>query len=94
MANDPFYKRCCITHRMDCKIEWHHAIQYKRRQLNEKWAIVPLSEEVHKMADNHDIKEKILHVALNRATDDDLKKYSKAVNLIELRNNLNKIWGK
>lgn len=92
MAADPFYKRCCITGSMRGKIEWHHALIFKGRQVNEKWAILPVSKEVHASVSNPKIKQYLDWIMLNRATDEQLKKYSKAVDLIAERDRLNKIY--
>lgn len=92
MAADPFYKRCCVTGSVGSKIDWHHNLIFSGRQVNEKWAILPLSKHIH---DNvwkyRDILDWIM---LNRATDDQLKKYSKAVDLVKRKKQLNEKYGK
>lgn len=49
IAADPFYQRCCITGAMakNTKIEWHHNLIFAGKQVQEKWAILPLVESVH-----------------------------------------------
>ena len=90
LANDPFYKRCCVTRDIG-KIEWHHNFTWRGRQLNERWCILPLIDWVHeKIIAYKDICDWIM---LNRADDETLKKYSKAINLIEKRDRLNKKHG-
>ena len=91
MANDPFYERCCITGRKDEKIDWHHNLIFAGRQINEKWCILPLITSVHERIIAY--KEKCNWIMLNRGTDEQLKKYSKLINYIELRDKLNKKYG-
>lgn len=88
MSADPFYKRCCITGRTD-NIQWHHAWIWKNSQLQEKWAILPVCEAIHILARRKDTKEKLDWIALNRADDATLRKYSKAEDLIKKRDRLN-----
>lgn len=93
MARDPFYKKCCISGRLatNTKIEWHHNLIFAGKQVQEKWCILPLAEELH-----HNIvkyKEKCNWIMLNRATDADLERFSKAVNYKAMRDNLNKKYG-
>jgi hypothetical protein len=92
MANDPFYKRCCITGRMDEKIDFHHALIFAGRQVNEKFCILPLAQSVHKEIEKH--KMKCDWIMLNRGTDDELIRYSKVEDLIHKRFRLNEVFGK
>lgn len=97
MAEDPFYKACCfhrINHGPRIKIEWHHNLIYAGSQLQEKWCILPICEPIHKQADHHSIREELDWIMLNRADDETLKKYSKAVDLVAKRDRLNKRYGK
>lgn len=75
------------------RITWEHALIFGGRQIDESWAIVLLCERHHGVnsyQDNGDLqKEKNVWIALNQATDDELQKYSKVVNYVELRNRLN-----
>lgn len=90
MANDPFYSRCAITG-ASVNINWHHNLEYKGKRVNEKFAIIPLTKWVHDNIATH--KEKVDWLMVNRATDEELKKYSKAVDYIALRERLNKKYG-
>lgn len=94
MCKDPYYQYCCYTglKKGEVKIEWHHNLQYAGRQVNEVWAILPLSEAIHIQARNTKIKEKLDWIMLNRATDEELMKYDRA-NLIEKRAMLNRVYG-
>ncbi len=94
MAADPFYQKCCISGRLatNTKVEWHHNLIYAGKQVQEKWCILPLAEQIH-----HDIvryKEKCDWIMLNRADDATLIRFSKARNLIRERDMLNKRYGK
>lgn len=56
LADDPFYKQCALTGRRDEKIDWHHAFIYAGRQVNERWAIIPLLRSVHERAHEPELK--------------------------------------
>lgn len=93
LAADPFYDRCCISgvSKLHTKIDWHHNATWQGRQLQEKWAILPLARDIHDNIVRY--KEKCDWIMLNRADDDTLRRYSKAVNLIAKRDTLNKKYG-
>lgn len=97
MEQDPFYQRCCVTGIRKgpyTKIDWHHnLVSYlngNKGRVNEKWCILPLYEDVHKMVSRKDIKEYLEWIMLNRADEETLKRWSKVENLIEKRDKLNK----
>ncbi|MCL5435934.1 MAG: hypothetical protein M1275_02540 [Patescibacteria group bacterium] len=76
LAGDEYYQ-ICSRRDENCsgRITWEHAFTYAGRQINEKWAIIPLCENHHlgKL-----LNKKINHrIALARATKEDLKKYPK-----------------
>lgn len=75
-----------------------HALIYGGRQIDEAWAIVFLCAYHHAVDEYQDCgdlqKEKNVWIALNQATDDELKKYSKAINYIRMRDILNVKYGK
>ena len=82
MATDPFYARCCITGALakDTKVDWHHNLIFAGRQVQEKWCILPLAKHVHDYIVKY--KEQCDWIMLNRADDDTLRRFSKAINLI------------
>ena len=88
---DPFYKKCCITGRSDEKLEWHHNLIYAGKQVNEKFCILPLLQSIHREIVKY--KEKCDWIMLNRATDIELEKYSKAIDYKQMKVNLNKKYG-
>lgn len=87
MAQDPLYKICLrnlIFEDHICEpdpimgklIEWEHAMYYAGKQIQERWAIIPICWYVHRGGELD--KEKNRFLALNRASDEDLEKYPRA----------------
>ena len=93
MASDLFYKRCCLTGQITAKIEWHHNLIYAGKQVNEKWCILPISHAMHELSKDQTVRERLDWIMVNRATTDELKRYSKAVDLQRLKNRLNRKFG-
>lgn len=83
LKDDPYYKTCARFKEKTCKgrITFEHAFIYAGRQINEKWAIIPLCEYHHAVGlyqDNGDLNKELNQMlALRRATDEDLLKYPK-----------------
>lgn len=96
MAKDPYYKKCAVRGFSTCdgRIEWHHGIIYAGRQLNEKWAILPLCHLHHDRVCVEPYKSYILWTILERATEQELIAVSKAINYIDLREKLRKEYAK
>lgn len=80
MDADPWMHRCCITGETRGKIEWHHALIHAGRQVNEAFAIVPLSQAIHERVHEQIIKDLVDWIVWNRATDEQIRYYSRAVN--------------
>jgi hypothetical protein len=78
MLKDKFYKKCCVSGRKDERIEWHHNLIYASKQIQEKFCILPLLKSVHRDIVKH--KEKCDWIMLNRASEQQLTKYSKVIN--------------
>lgn len=76
MSEDEYYTRC-VRANSDCggRITWEHAWIYGGRQIQEKWAIIPLCV-AHHLGDKLD-KHENQRIALRRATEEDLLKYPK-----------------
>lgn len=91
MEIDPYYSKCCITESTSEKIDWHHNLIYAGSQVNEKFCILPLARSIH--TDIVKYKEQCDWIMCNRATDEELRRYSKAINYINERERLNKIYG-
>lgn len=79
------------------RITWEHTLIYGGKQIDEVWAIIKLCEFHHSVdnfQDGGDLNKEInVWIALNRATDEELKKYSKAIDYIRMREVLNKKYG-
>lgn len=96
MENDPFYQQCCITgkNRLQVKIEFHHNLIFRGRQISEKFCILPVSKDIHDNQGKREIKDKLNWIMLNRATEEQLEKYSKCVDYKRMLKVLNKKFGK
>lgn len=92
LANDPYYKKCCLSGVMNEKIDWHHNFNYASKNINEKWCILPVANSIHQYHQGitSEVKEKLNWIMYNRATDEELKKYSKCKDLIREKERLNK----
>lgn len=79
------------------RITYEHSIIYAGRQLDETWAIIKLCEchhGVNTYQDGGDFnKERNIQIALNRATDDELRAISKSTDYLALRDRLNNKYG-
>lgn len=93
MAADPYYKKCCLAHYGTClgRIEWHHSLIYGGRQVQQKFAILPACHFHH--ASVAYFNDEFVRVALNRATDEELRGISKAIDYLKERERLNTIYG-
>lgn len=97
MSNDPFYKQCCLGPYLgNCEgvIQWHHHLTFGGPQLSMKWAILPVCQFHHDQARNTFINERLLWIALNRASSEEIKAVSKAIPYQNRLEWLNKIYGK
>lgn len=99
MAADPYYKTCArsnLLHDHMCKpdpvtgklIEWEHTLIFASKQVQKKFAIIPICWYVHRGPAL--VKEINVWIALNRATDEELREISKVVNYFRERERLNK----
>lgn len=99
MDSMPFYHMCALRGYGECegRITWEHAIIFAARQLNLLWAIVPLCERHHGVGRWMDAgtldKNRNVWVALNRATEEELRAVSKAKDWLRERARLNAIYG-
>lgn len=97
---DPRYRICALCgikgHVCGGRITMEHALIYAGKQIQEKWAIVPIcaaGQEVDEYQDAHTMnKEMNQWVALNQAKDEELLKFNKT-DFIGLRNRLNNKYG-
>lgn len=98
MSDDSFYSTCCYDlffGDCDCdgRIEWHHHLKFQGTRVNEIFCILPLCQKRHRLADTSDTKMKLDWIMLNRATDEQLEKYSKAENYFDKKERLNNVYG-
>jgi hypothetical protein len=102
MLMDPFYKICArnaVLKDHDCKgrITWEHTLTYAGRQIQKPWAIIGLCEWAHSVNNHQDgpglNKEKNIWIALNRASEKELREVSKAIDYIRWRSILNERYG-
>lgn len=49
LTADPFMKTCALQG-LGCegRIEWHHAVSYAGKRINELWSIIPLCQYHHR----------------------------------------------
>jgi len=82
ILEDPYYE-ICIRDNCDCKgrITLEHALYYARKQINEKFAILPVCEFHHKVGifqNNGDLDKRFHeYIAIGRMTKEDVAKYPK-----------------
>ncbi len=96
MNEDPFYKLCCF-HRIDhgptVRIERHHNLIFAGKQVQEKWAILPICQAVHEKANEKHIRERLDWIMLNRAPEERLRYYGKVINFFFRKGQLNTQFG-
>jgi len=75
MALDHYYLTCARADTGECsgRITWEHAFIFAGKQINEKWAIIPLCHYHHLGAGLE--KEINQLISLRRASAEDLAKY-------------------
>jgi len=79
MAEDPYYRRCCITGIHDgapmyigkgktdrYRVQWHHNLMFAGKQVQERECILPILEEVHYKARSRAVRDKLDYVMLLR----------------------------
>lgn len=103
MDADPYYHTCARKAYLDdhmCErnplkpwqvVEWEHALYFGKNKVQKKFAIVPLCWLTHTGPEKN--KEIAVWIALNQATDEELKSISKTVDYIKEREWHNNIYG-
>jgi len=76
MSEDPYYKVCARSN-SECegRITWEHTLLYAGKQIQEKWAIIPLCW-YHHLGDGLN-KKANRQIVLIRVTEEALIKYPK-----------------
>lgn len=93
------YYRCALLGHSECggRITWHHAVTFKGKQVQLRWAILPVCERHHGAGKFMDAgtfdNEVLLWVALNRASEEELWAISRVVNYPRERYRLNDKFG-
>lgn len=101
LAADPYYAVCARKglheHKCGGRITWEHALIYAGRQIQERWAIIPLCSKAHNVGrwqDCGDVDKSLNHwIALSRATDAEILSICKAKDYFLYRDFLNKKYG-
>lgn len=107
ILSDPFYDYDCITgerfNEWDkdpanklgmTRRELHHNLKFASRQISEKFCILPLRKSTHMQAENKKIKAQLDWIMLNRMTQEELTRYSKAIDYRLQLAALNNMFGK
>ena len=76
ISEDPFMAKCCYTGETQ-DISWEHCWIYAGKQINERWAIVPLVRRLNTSGMLPEIKNFCRWVSIMRASKEDLEKYPK-----------------
>lgn len=87
---DPFMDECCICGKNP---QWHHNFEYGRKAVNEAWCILPLCHEHHQMVRQVPFRRLLDWAMYNRATKEDLVRYSRVMDYKARLVWLNKIFG-
>lgn len=98
---DPYYKKCAraglFGHECGGRITFDHCIIYGNKQLQKKWAILPVCEKGHgvgRFQDRGDLLREVhTWMALNRATRAELMEISKAIDYENMKDWLNLKYG-
>lgn len=98
MSQDKFYSKCCIADETcNGKIDWHHNLRSyingNKGRVNEKFCILPVCKSHHNKADTTEVKEKLDWVMWNRASEQQIIYYSKAISYQQIKQYLNTKYG-
>lgn len=73
-------KYCDLKGIKETKVEWHHALKYAGRSMQEEYSIIPLCSEHHRGAlgtIHSDVKTYSEYLAISRGINELTKKYPK-----------------
>lgn len=78
ILNDPWYKTCCYPNCMR-PAELEHALYYAGKKIQDKFAIIPVCANHHRLDNNGKPVDKRYHeyIAIKRMTGADRAKYSR-----------------
>lgn len=85
-------KSSCISSvKCDGRIEWHHSLIFGGRQVQAKFAILPACHYHHAHVATYN--ENFVYIALQRATEAEIRSISKAIDYFKVKERLSKIYG-
>lgn len=102
VGTDPEYSRCALQGLQfgTCggRVTREHSLIHAGKKIQEKWAIIPCCAAHHGVdfwqdAPTEAPKDVRVWVALNRATDDELRPFSRVINYVRERDRLNAKFG-
>jgi hypothetical protein len=96
MGSEEYYKICAITGlrgTFNDPVQWHHNYILAGKQLQKRFAIIPIRKSVHERVSNFEIKEKLDWIMLNRATDAEVLSISLTFDYFRCRHQLNQKYG-
>lgn len=97
--DDPEYSRCSLLGYGECggRITREHALIYAGKKIQERFAIISLCASHHNVDEYQDaktmVKDRNIWVALNRASNAELIRFSKTINYLRERDRLNDKFG-
>ncbi|MFZ2151649.1 MAG: hypothetical protein WAV09_00900 [Minisyncoccia bacterium] len=86
LSRDIFMTRCCLEGIGDyCegRIQFHHNLIYGGKRQDAWWSVLPLCEEHHRRESAY--KQQLNTIMANRAPEDELRNFCKAVNYLALK---------
>lgn len=96
MAADPFYKVCAVTGDRGTRadpVQWHHNLIFGGSQVQEAFCILPIKRSIHDQANNKAVRARLDWIMLSRATQDELTRFSKAVDMRFKLTSLRELFG-
>lgn len=84
-------RECCVCG--NPHTQWHHNFEYGRKAVNEAWCILPLCPTHHAMVREIKFRRLIDWAMYNRATNEELKQYSRVMNYVVKRGWYNQLFG-
>lgn len=92
LAKDKFYENCCVCYTKG--VQWHHNLIFDSKQVNQEFCILPLCPPCHEKANEREFRETLNWIMWNRASEEQISYYSKAINYAREKERLNKKYGK
>jgi hypothetical protein len=79
---EPDIHLCCYRFPHDCggRIEWHHNLIFAGKQSDDPKTILNICHNIHELARNRDVKERLDLIMLERMTEEERVSISSATN--------------